>query len=235
MITALVGAFKPDILCLDEVSAGVSDALAAQTFASNYLTGPGLTYDAGAVSPNPGAHLNGATFAKSGSALVKHEVGIPSTDWDTHKTKRDTLRITFQVPQASSAVQVFFVHANASYHGAEAAALACKHVAKNPFSAFMGDFNHPVDQAEGAVPPEVRGLKFTQWKVNLHGTKVVPGPSRNASTRFTPHDRIDYAIPGRGLQLKPVDLLRHLTEDELGELILNFDHFPVAYQFAVRR
>ena len=60
---------------------------------------------------------------------------------------------------------------------------------------------------------------------------VVPGSG--APKKFDPHSMIDFGIAdGRALKLYPVDAIFHLKDKRLRKMLLNFDHFPIAYDIA---
>lgn len=224
MIGEVVRAVDPDVVCLDEMSVGVSDTLGADSYAINVLDGPGVAFETAVVVVNPGVHLNSVTWVKEGYVIKNAASGLPSSKWNTDKTKRDLTRIKATV--GTKEAIVWFLHANASASGGKAAARLADTNADDTRNVFVGDFNCPIGDAQGAVAPAVNGHNFTQWKRDEHGKRSVPG--RNPPMKYDPHAIIDYAICDRKkITIAAVDAV---GGHELADFIRSFDHFPVAYE-----
>jgi hypothetical protein len=222
---AIVQTIDPDILCLDEVSAGVFDGPSANTFSTNHLNG---AYGNPSVIVNPGIHLNTVAYSKGGTSDVKMEQGLPTDKWNSQGTKRDLTRCLFR--HGTRDVAVWFLHANASRSGGNlATALACDSV-KNKYCCVIGDFNYPIGHVDGAttVAPKVDQFNFTQWRTNPYGSANAPGP--NPPLKYDPNAIIDFAIfEGKALKLTAIDTIGHLNANQQRLIFRYFDHFPIAY------
>lgn len=224
VIGAVVRAMAPDVVCLDEMSAGIDDSASAQTYATNVLNGAAISFTAGTVVTNSGVHLNSATWIRDGFADVKkNDSGLPSTKWNTDRTKRDLTLV--QAASNSGDIKVWFLHANASPSGGKAAARLADINSDCTRMVFIGDFNCPIADALSTVAPNVGGHNFTQWKRHEHGKAKVP--NRNPPVKYDPHDIIDYAIcDSAKIKVTAVD---SVTQFALLDFIIHFDHFPVVY------
>lgn len=226
-IGEVVRRLDPDYLCLDEMSGGVSDASSSDRYATNVLNGPGVSYSSGAVSVNPGVHLNTATFIKDGVTQKHFQVGLPSQQWGTDRTKRDLTKCPFRIGMKDYAV--WFLHANASASGGLAAARLADTNADGTTSIFIGDFNCPIGNAQGAVAPDLGGHAFSQWTRGEFGTAEVP--RRRPPLKYTPNSVIDYAIcDGAKVRIQALDSVGLFGDDGLLSFIRDFDHFPVLYE-----
>lgn len=225
-IGEVVRTLDPDVVCLDEMSAGISDDSAADRYATNVLNGASVSYETGIVVENPGVHLNTSTWIKEGFAFKKIESGLPSMKWNTDKTKRDLTKVDCKVGTKDTAV--WFLHANASASGGKAAANLAGINSDGTRMIFIGDFNCPIGKALSAVSPNVGGHNFTQWKRDAHGHASVPG--RTPPVKYEPHDIIDYAICDQAkVTIAAVDSVGLFGADGFLNFIVNFDHFPVVY------
>jgi endonuclease/exonuclease/phosphatase family metal-dependent hydrolase len=232
VIQAIVKQVQPDVVCLDEVSASIDDTQAMDSFATNVLNTNSGKYESGNLVGNPGAHLNTATWVKEGFSYKNIQEGLPKATWDTDKTKRNLTRVQFR--QSQKDISIWFLHANASKSGGATAVELAALSVKGTYQAILGDFNCPIGDVKygTAVAPLVGKCQFTQWKTDDFGTTIVPGT--NPPKKFTPHGMIDFAmVEGKFLSLKPVDTIGHLKDEDLREVILRFDHFPIAYDIAV--
>lgn len=220
----VVRAMTPDIVCLDEVSAGISDTVSAQTYATNVLNGATISFKPGTVVTNSGVHLNSATWTREGFADAKRtDSGLPSTKWNTDQTKRDLSLVNVSSPPNDT--KVWFLHANASPSGGKAAARLADTNADGTRMVFIGDFNCPIADALSTVAPNVAGHNFTQWKRHEHGKATVP--NRIPPVKYDPHDIIDYAIcDSKKIKVTAVD---SVSQFALLDFIVHFDHFPVVY------
>ncbi len=227
VIGKIVRKLDPDVVCLDEMSAGVRDDATAASYATNVLNGNSVSYVTGTVVANPGVHLNTSTWVKEGVAFRKIDSGLPSTKWDTELTKRDLTRFDCKVGQKDTAV--WFLHANASSSGGRVAARLADINSAGTRMIFIGDFNCPIGDALSAVAPDVGGHPFTQWKRDPHGHVSVPG--RTPPVKYDPHGIIDYAVCDQAkVRIEAVDSVRRFGDEGLLNFIVNFDHFPVAYE-----
>jgi hypothetical protein len=185
-----------------------------------------------------GRHLNSVTFSNKKSKVDYRaiETGVPKSTWASDDTKRDLTKCSYK--EGIKDISIWFLHANASRkNGRKAAGFAARTV-DTKYQAFIGDFNCPIDQVQNhAVRPGLRtGFAFTQWKTNLFGSRIVPGvPGSHPAQKYDPQGIIDFAIADdRALNFIPTALLGILAEEDLGFLMLNFDHFPIAYSVFVR-
>jgi hypothetical protein len=228
VITTVVNHFAPDVLCLDEMSASISDDASANSYASNYLDGPGQSYSSGVVVENPGVHLNTSTWIKDGTAYKDVTSGLPSAKWDSDRTKRDLSRVQYSA--GSKNVSIWFLHANASRSGGLTAAGYATAGARGTRNVFIGDFNCPIADAGGfAVAPAINGMNFTQWRTDLaFGSAHLGG--FNPPIKFDPHGIIDYAICDPAfVTLTAQDTVNPFDRQHLRNYIVYFDHFPIVY------
>lgn len=247
IIKEVVRDLAPDILCLDECSLLVDGATSADDFARSALDNAGEYYDSKAVIENPGVHLNTAVWVKRSTQATlnaRAQTGIPSIQWRSQRTKRDLVQVKFKLPQQPQReFSLFFLHANANANdGAYACQLAVTEVTTAPGPVvFLGDFNCDV-QTGGphAVPPNVGGRTFTQWRTDLEnrGSQTVSRlTDRGDSTsviRYEPNRVIDYAV--RNPNLATVNAMDSIDVSlglhRLADFICQFDHFPVMYDLS---
>lgn len=226
-IGEVVRTLDADYVCLDEMSGGISDTDASDRYATNVLDGPGVSYASGAVSVNPGVHLNTATFVKEGTSHKKFQIGLPSKQWDTERTKRDLTKCPFSIGTKEYAV--WFLHANASASGGQQAARLADTNADGTNWIFLGDFNCPISAAPGAVAPNLGGYRFSQWKRHDFGSAQVP--NHQPPMRYDPHNIIDYAIcDARKVRIRALDSVGLFGAAGFLSFIRHFDHFPVLYE-----
>jgi hypothetical protein len=227
----LVSTSSHDLLCLDEFSEQVNDNNSADNFATNHLNG---LYQAKAVVVNLGVHLNSVTFINKKSAVTYKaiETGVPKQKWASEDTKRDLTKCSYR--DGTRDISIWFLHANASRKNGKKAANYAARTVVDMRQAFIGDFNCSIDDVQRhAVRPGLRAdLQFTQWSKDDHGARNVPG--KHPGKKYNPHNIIDFAIADRNaLNFFPTVFLSILPDDDLGFLILNFDHFPIAYDVFV--
>jgi len=235
---------QPHVLCLDEVSALVTDA---NDFAAKYLNSAALTYKAGPVIKNDGVHLNTVAFylqpPASASAAPKFDVGIPQETWANEQTKRDLIRVYWLA--GTSPVTLWFLHANASKSGGQTALDRAAKATSQKYAAFIGDFNTGCVARSDAttVAPTVGKYGFSQWKSEVRpaggsgtmaGLVDVPGSS-TYMVRPNPSGFIDFAVANKaGMALTPVDSLGSITEETLRTIMLGCDHFPIVFDVATK-
>lgn len=248
MIAARVVALKPDIVCLDEVSEKLNTVAMAQTYANGNGVAPapfGATYTAKSVSPNPGTHLNQVVyFANAAQPGLKVAEGIPDSKWDDDKTRRNLSRVTWQDKGTTRLIYIWFLHANASDSGGKLAVELALAATKGVNAVFIGDFNSPALDAVvtardytkcvGVPPvaPSVKGVAYTQWSRTLSGMQSVADYKITGTTydfKPSPKGCIDFALASGLVNVVAADALAGLSADEIGQLMMNMDHFPVLY------
>lgn len=250
MISARILAIKPDIVCLDEVSEKLNNQAQAQNYADAYTTPPAATafgayYKAIAVNANPGTHLNQAVYLANGAAKCAGDVGIPNADWGGDKTKRNLTRVTWQDAKASGRmIYIWFLHANASESGGKLAVDLALTAMKGTSAVFIGDFNNSglraIETAKGysksfAVLPITRSVAdvaYTQWSRAETGPQSVAAYKIIGTTndfKPSPSGCLDFALGSGLIKVAPVDALVGLDDAAVGQLMMNMDHFPIAY------
>ena len=253
MIAARIVALKPDIVCLDEVSEKLNTVAMAQAYANGYGVAPaafGASYTAKSVSLNPGTHLNQAVFfANAAPAGLKVAEGIPDSQWDDDKTRRNLSRVTWQEPKTLRLIYIWFLHANASDSGGKLAVELALTATKGVNAVFIGDFNSSALNAVVtardyskcvAVPPVapgVKGVAFTQWSRALSGVQSVADYKITGTTydfKPSPKGCIDFALASGLVDVVAADALAGLNANEVGQLMMNMDHFPVLYDITAR-
>ncbi|HYC74667.1 MAG TPA: hypothetical protein VEC04_07490 [Brevundimonas sp.] len=240
IIAGRVAQVKPDILCLDEVSVKVASVAAAAAWAASMgLKG----YTAKVVSLNPGSHLNMILFHGPELSKCKSEEGIPDPDWGGDKTKRNLIRSTWIDPKTARPLSVWFLHANASAVGGKTAVELALAAMADTSSIFMGDFNNGLaaatDEAKAAkafaVSPVARTAKaaaYSQWSRGLTPAQSDPAYKIAGTTYdFKPNSQgcIDFALGRNLIAATAVDALAGLDANGYGQLMMNVDHIPIAY------
>lgn len=249
MISARILAVKPDIICLDEVSEKVNNKDQAQIYANGSAaaaagTAFGSFYKAAAVNLNPGTHLNQAVFIANETVKCATDVGIPNEDWGGDKTKRNLTRVTWQDKASGRSIYIWFLHANASESGGKLAVDLALTAMKQTSSVFIGDFNNSglkaIDTAKGytksfAVLPIARSVAdvaYTQWSRALTGPQSVAAYKIAGTTndfKPSPSGCLDFALGSGLIKVASVDAMAGLDDAAVGQLMMNMDHFPIAY------
>ena len=245
MISNRILAVQPSIVCLDEVSAKISNKAQADVYANSGGAGSfGATYKAACVSENPGTHLNQVVYVANTTKGCKTAEGIPSGDWDGEQTKRNLTRVTWQNPVTTRLIYIWFIHANASVAGGKLAVDLALIAMKGQNAVFIGDFNSSgvtaVDTAKAvslsfAVLPKTlsaKGVAYTQWSKAERAVQTDPDYQITGTVfdfKPSPWGCLDFAVASGGVTVTAIDALTGLNADAVGQVMMNMDHFPVAY------
>ena len=248
MIAERVKTIAPDILCLDEVSSLVEDVTAA----NRWMQQVGLDYICIGTVVNSGTHLNTIVYCKTElkDILDVDPDGIPSKTWDSKRTKRNLIRVTYQDRATARSVKFWFIHANASQvNGKHAVQAAIDFVEKNEYDMFIGDFNASYDSALSANivapilthPIDLKRLQYSQWKIV---DSQRDGTIKTGTKFILPGNVLDYAVINRVsskvFKLQSIDSLTGMDGALQGFnsfhlMHIDFDHFPIAYHLEVKQ
>jgi endonuclease/exonuclease/phosphatase family metal-dependent hydrolase len=240
-----IAAVAPDFVCLDEMSGAVNDLTAANAYAA--AAGFGGAYTARVVSQNPGSHLNMVVFKSNAAKDLKTDEGIPNDAWGGDKTKRNLVRLSWSDPRTARPLYAWFLHANASSSGGKLAVELALDVMKGASCVFIGDFNNAgakavevartVKDAFAVMPitASAKGVPFTQWTHGVRSLQSDPALQIVGTGHdFVPNPNgcIDFALGSGLIQCVAVNALVGLSAADVGQIMMNIDHFPVAFDVA---
>jgi hypothetical protein len=242
-------------VCLDEVSALVMDQKSAEKAASD-VSGQNAKFTPIYLAENKGAHLNTLILARvdqPSHALTGAQVadGLPRDNWAEFMV-RNAVKVTiqFQSKTTSAPGYIYFMHANASEAGGKKAFELADSWCRGKGSskglencAFVGDFNYKLSGTEDLVKqPIVDSCNFTQWTKSTAGQQAGPPIPGKTNLWYTAGGMIDFAFTnieknskqmGRALEMAAIDSLHGLSTDQVGDVMNDMDHFPIAYDLSL--